>query len=180
MKTVCVFCGSSSGADPAYVEAARRVGHLLATSGQRLVYGGGRVGLMGALADAALAAGGQVVGVIPKALVDREMAHRGVSELRIVGSLHERKALMYGMSDAFVTLPGGLGTLEEFFEAWTLAQLGLLPKPIGLLEVNGYFAPLLRFLDGIVEQQFVRSRDRGMLAVGTDPEELLGRMAAGC
>lgn len=179
MKTVCVFCGASAGAGPAYVGAARRVGELLAGSGRRLVYGGGRVGLMGALADAALAAGGEVVGVIPKALVDREMAHRGVTELRVVGSLHERKALMYGMSDAFITLPGGLGTLEEFFEAWTLAQLGLLPKPIALLEVNGFFAPLLEFLDGIVDRQLVRPEDRKMLLVGSDPEALLQRMARG-
>lgn len=162
-----------------FVEVARRAGALLAGSGRRLVYGGGRVGLMGALADAALAAGGDVVGVIPRALVDRELAHRGVTDLRVVGSLHERKALMYGMSDAFITLPGGLGTLEEFFEAWTLAQLGLLPKPIGLLEVNGFFAPLLQFLDGVVEKRLIRAQDRAMLLVGNDPEELLRRMAGG-
>ncbi len=179
MKTVCVFCGSSSGADPAYVGAARLVGKLVAASGVRLVYGGGRVGLMGALADAAIAAGGEVVGVIPKALVDRELAHRGVTDLRVVGSLHERKALMYGMSDAFITLPGGLGTLEEFFEAWTLAQLGLLPKPIGLLEVNGFFTPLLNYLDGVVGSGLIRPDDRQMLLVDSDPESLLRRMAGG-
>lgn len=151
----------------------------MAGSGRRLVYGGGRVGLMGALADAALAAGGDVVGVIPRALVDRELAHRGVTDLRVVGSLHERKALMYGMSDAFITLPGGLGTLEEFFEAWTLAQLGLLPKPIALLEVNGFFAPLLQFLDGVVEKRLIRPQDRAMLLVGNDPEDVLRRMAGG-
>ena len=151
----------------------------MAGSGRRLVYGGGRGGLMGALADAALAAGGDVVGVIPRALVDRELAHRGVTDLRVVGSLHERKALMYGMSDAFITLPGGLGTLEEFFEAWTLAQLGLLPKPIALLEVNGFFAPLLQFLDGVVEKRLIRPQDRAMLLVGNDPEDVLRRMAGG-
>lgn len=177
MNSVCVFCGSNSGQDPAYVEAAKKVGHLLATSGRRLVYGGGRVGLMGALADSVLAAGGDVVGVIPKALVDREWAHQGVTDLRVVGSMHERKGLMYGMSDGFLALPGGLGTLEEFFEAWTLAQLGLLPKPIALLEVNGFFAPLLSFLDGIVENGLVRPSDREMLLVGEDPADLLRRMA---
>jgi uncharacterized protein (TIGR00730 family) len=177
VKSVCVFCGASPGADPAFVAGAREVGRLLAESGRTLVYGGGCVGLMGAVADAALAAGGRVVGIIPKALVEREVAHRGLTELRVVGSMHERKAAMADSADGFLTLPGGLGTLEEFFEVWTWGQLGLHSKPHGLLDVNGFFGPLLTFVDRLVEQRFVRPEHRAMLLVGGDPASLLASMA---
>jgi hypothetical protein len=177
LRTVCVFCGSSPGAHPAYVEAARALGGLLAASGRRLVYGGGRVGLMGAVADAALAGGGQVVGVIPQALVAREVAHEGLTELRVVRSMHERKATMAELSDGFVVLPGGLGTLEELFEVWTWGQLGLHAKPYGLLDVAGFYAPLLAFLDHQVDQRFVRAEHRALLHVDADAARLLERMA---
>jgi uncharacterized protein (TIGR00730 family) len=178
MRSVCVYCGASPGADPAFAVAAAAVGRLLVEAGRTLVYGGGRVGLMGAVADAALAAGGRVVGVIPTALMDKELAHRGLSELRVVGSMHERKAVMADLADGFLTLPGGLGTLEEFFETWTWGQLGLHAKPYGLLDVGGFFGPLLGFLDRLVEQRFVRPEHRAMLRVGTDPAALLADMAA--
>jgi uncharacterized protein (TIGR00730 family) len=178
MQSVCVYCGSSPGADPAFAVAAGFVGRLLAQSGRTLVYGGGRAGLMGTVADAALAAGGRVVGVIPQALVDKEVAHRGLSDLQVVGSMHERKALMADLADGFLALPGGLGTLEEFFEAWTWGQLGLHTKPYGLLDVGGFVGPLLGFLDRLVEQRFVRPAHRAMLLVGSDPSALLAGMAA--
>lgn len=178
MKSVCVYCGSSSGTDPAFAAAARTVGRLLAGSGRTLVYGGGRVGLMGALADAALAAGGRVIGVIPRAMVDRELAHQGLTELRVVGSMHERKALMAELADGFLALPGGLGTLEELFEAWTWAQLGIHAKPFGLLDVSGLFGPLLGFLDRLVEQRFVRPEHRALLQVDSDSAALLAAMAS--
>jgi uncharacterized protein (TIGR00730 family) len=178
MQSVCVYCGSSPGADPAFVSAAGTVGRLIAESGRILVYGGGHVGLMGAVADGALAAGGRVIGVIPQALVDKELAHRGLTELHVVGSMHERKALMADLSDGFLGLPGGIGTLEEFFEAWTWAQLGLHAKPFGLLDVAGFFGPLLTFLDQLVEQRFVRPEHRAMLLVDGDAVVLLSKMAA--
>jgi uncharacterized protein (TIGR00730 family) len=177
VRSVCVYCGSSPGADPAFADAAGEVGRLLAASGRTLVYGGGRVGLMGVVADAALGAGGRVIGVIPQALVDKEMAHHGLSELRVVGSMHERKALMADLSDGFLALPGGIGTMEEFFEVWTWGQLGLHAKPYGLLNVGGFFAPLLAFLDRLVEQRFVRPEHRAMLLVGGDANGLLTDMA---
>jgi uncharacterized protein (TIGR00730 family) len=176
MRTVCVYCGSSPGVNPAYVAAAGAVGRLLASSGRTLVYGGGRVGMMGAVADAALAAGGRVIGVIPRSLVEKELAHRGVTELRIVASMHERKATMADHADAFVALPGGVGTLEEIFEAWTWGQLGIHAKPYGLLDVGGFFSPLLRFLDQVVAAGFIRQEHRDMLLVDTDPAALLDRM----
>jgi len=176
LKSICIFCGSASGADPAYAAAAAEVGRLLAASERTLVYGGGDVGLMGAAADAAIAAGGKVIGVIPQALVDREVAHRGISELRIVASMHERKALMAELSDGFLILPGGIGTLEEFFETWTWAQLGLHAKPFGLLDVNGFYQPLLQFLDRLVEQRFVKQKYRELLLVGRDPAKLIAAM----
>ncbi|MGH7514199.1 MAG: TIGR00730 family Rossman fold protein [Gemmatimonadales bacterium] len=178
MRRVCVFCGSSSGRDPAYRRLAEALGRTLAGRGLGVVYGGGRVGLMGALADAALGAGGEVIGVIPQALMDREIGHRGLSELRIVGSMHERKALMAELADGFVALPGGIGTLEELFEVWTWAQLGLHRKPCGLLDADGFFRPLVEFLDHLVRSGFVQSAHRGMLHTAESPEALLAAFAA--
>lgn len=177
MRTLCVYCGSSPGADPAFVAAARAVGEAIAASGRRLVYGGGRVGLMGAVADAALAAGGEVVGVIPEALVAREAAHPGLTELRVVRSMHDRKALLADLADGFLALPGGLGTLEELFEAWTWGQLGIHAKPYGLLNVAGLFDPLLAFLDDLVGQRFIQPEHRAMLRVGGEPAALIAEMA---
>ncbi|MPZ83857.1 MAG: TIGR00730 family Rossman fold protein [Actinophytocola sp.] len=174
---VCVFCGSSPGTDPGYRAAATTVGRTLADRGVGLVYGGARVGTMGVVADAALAAGGEVTGVIPKALVDREVAHTGLSDLRVVADLHERKALMASLADAFLVLPGGVGTLEEFFEVFTWAQLGLHRKPIALLDVAGYYQPMLRFLDHMAGQGFLSGEYRGMLIVDTDVAAVLDRYA---
>lgn len=176
MQTICVFCGARAGADPTYAEAARRFGAHLGATGRILVYGGGQVGMMGILADAALAAGGRVIGVIPRALVDRELAHPSLTELRVVGSMHERKAAMAELAQGFVALPGGIGTLEELFEIWTWGQLGLHEKPCGLLEVNGFFASLLAFLDRVAGQGFLRPEHRQMLLVDSQPERLLDRM----
>ena len=176
MRRVCVFCGSSLGADPAYAQAARRFGKLLAQEGLGLVYGGGRVGVMGALADAVLAEQGEVVGVIPEVLQIKERAHTGLTELKLVSSMHERKALMADLSDAFVALPGGMGTLDEFCEVVTWAQLGLHDKPCGLLDVGGYFAPFVAFLDHAVEAGFVRREHRQMISVEADPERMLARL----
>ncbi len=178
LRRVCVYCGSNAGVRPAYAEAARRLGDLLGARSIGLVYGGGNVGLMGLVADAALAAGAEVIGVIPQALVDRELAHQGVTELRIVGTMHERKALMAELADAFVALPGGLGTLDELFEVWTWAQLGLHAKPIGLLEIEGFFVPLVAHLDRATAEGFVRAEQRAMLVVEDDAERLLERFAA--
>jgi uncharacterized protein (TIGR00730 family) len=177
LRRLCVYCGSSPGADPRYAGAARAVGGLLARRGIGLVYGGGNVGLMGAVADAAMAAGGEVVGVIPQALLDREVGHRGVTELRVVASMHERKALMAELSDGFLALPGGIGTLEELVEVYTWAQLGLHRKPIGLLDVAGFYASLVAFLDHAVAERFLRPEHRATLLVGDDAEALLRRMA---
>jgi uncharacterized protein (TIGR00730 family) len=177
LSSVCVFCGSNAGADPAYVAAAEAVGAGLAGRGIRVVYGGTRVGLMGALAESARAAGGEVVGVIPRQIVDLEVGHTGLDDLRVVGSMHERKALMAELADAFITLPGGIGTLEEMFEVFTWAQLGLHRKPLGLLDVNGYFEPLAAFLDRAVAQRFLRPDTRGMLAVEQSFEALMDRFA---
>jgi uncharacterized protein (TIGR00730 family) len=176
INSVCVFCGSSPGARPDYTVAAQRLGHALASSRKRLIYGGGNVGLMGVLADAALEGGGEVTGVIPRHLVDREVAHSGLSYLRIVDSMHQRKWLMADLSDAFVVLPGGLGTLEEFFEVWTWGQLGLHRKPYGLLNVAGYFDPLLAFLDHAVDERFVSSDHRALLRVADDVDDLLASL----
>ncbi len=175
---MCVFCGASSGRRPAYVSAAEALGRELARRGTTLVTGGGRVGLMGAVADATLGAGGRVVGVIPQSLVDREVAHRGLSELRVVSTLHERKAEMARLADAFVALPGGLGTLEELSEVASWAQLALHDKPIGLLDVEGYFDGLLRFLDHAVDERFLAPVHRAMLVVRTEPAPLLDALAA--
>jgi len=173
MQRLCVFCGSSPGGDPAYAAATAELGEALALAGIGIVYGGASVGLMGTLADAAAAAGGEVVGVIPQALVDREIAHPALSELHVVGSMHERKALMAELSDGFVALPGGTGTLDELFEVYTWAQLGLHSKPLGLLDVRGYFARLVGFLDHAVQERFVTAEHRDMLVVEDRADALL-------
>jgi uncharacterized protein (TIGR00730 family) len=178
IRSLCVYCGSNPGRDPAYGEAAAELARLLAGRGIRIVYGGGKVGLMGRLADEALAAGGEVVGVIPQHLVDREIGHAGVTDLRVVGSMHERKALMAELADAFVALPGGVGTLEELVEVYTWAQLGLHRKPLGLLDVAGYYRPLTAFLDAAVDAAFLREAHRAMLLVDATPAGLLERLAA--
>ena len=178
MKSVCVYCGSSLGTDPAYLQAARQLATALATRRLRVVYGGASVGLMGAVADAALAAGGEVVGVIPQVLVDREVAHRGLTELHTVADMHERKARMAELSDAFVALPGGLGTLEELVEVATWSQLRLHDKPIGLLGVRDYWRPLEQLLDHMVGEGFLRAAGRELLLAETDPDALLDRLAA--
>jgi uncharacterized protein (TIGR00730 family) len=173
MKSLCVFCGSSSGRSPGYSRAATRLGGRLAAAGVTLVYGGGGVGLMGVLADAVIDGGGHVVGVIPEALVARELAHPRVSDMRVVSDMHTRKALMADLADAIAALPGGLGTLDELFEALTWAQLGLHPKPIGLLNVEGYFAPLLALIDHAVVEGFVAPGGRSLILDETDPDRLL-------
>jgi uncharacterized protein (TIGR00730 family) len=178
MQRLCVFCGSSPGHDPAYSALAAQFGRTLAQRRIGVVYGGGRVGLMGALADAALAAGGEVVGVIPQMLLDREHGHRGLTQLRVVDSMHARKALMAELADGFVALPGGIGTLEEIFEVWTWAQLGMHRKPCGLLDVDGFFTPLVSFLDHVVASGFLRPASRAMLTVAASPDELLAQFSA--
>jgi len=178
IRSICVFCGASSGRDPAYAAAAASTGETLARRGIRLVYGGGRLGLMGAIADAALAAGGAVVGVIPLGLVERELAHPGLTELRVVDTLHERKARMAELADAFLALPGGLGTLEELAEVLSWAQLDLHAKPIGLLDVGGYFGALEGFLDHAVAEGFIAERHRRLLLRDDDLDRLLHRFDA--
>lgn len=173
MQTVCVFSGSSPGTHAAYASTARRLGAELAERGTRLVYGGASVGLMGIVADSVLEAGGTVVGVIPQQLVDKELAHPGLSELRVTASMHERKALMADLSDGFVALPGGYGTLEEFAEVLTWSQLGLQEKPCGLLNVADFYTPLLAFLDHATSEGFIRDEHRGLVLSDTDPARLL-------
>src|SRR5689334_964959 len=175
---VCVFCGASPGNEARYVDAARAVGAGLAERGIGVVYGGGRVGLMGAVADAALTAGGEVIGVIPQGLVDRELAHPGLTELRVVDTLHERKAEMADLADAFIALPGGLGTLEELSEVVSWAQLELHSKPIGLLDVDGYYGPLEQFLDRAVAEAFLAERHRRWLLRAESLDELLAAFEA--
>jgi len=178
MKSICVFCGSSSGFDPRFAEAARAVGDHLASADVRLIYGGGKIGLMGTLADAALAAGGEVIGVIPRMLIEREVGHEGLTELRIVESMLERKTHMVELSDGFIALPGGTGTLDELFEVWTWAQLGLHTKPLGILDVAGFYGGLIEFLDHVARQGFARQEQRSMLLIDDDPGRLLDRMRA--
>lgn len=178
MQRVCVFCGSSMGGDPIYANAARHLGGLLAARGLALVFGGGHVGLMGVLADTVLAGGGQVIGIIPTHLEQKELAHRRLTELHVVGSMHERKAMMADKGDAFIALPGGYGTFEEFFESVTWAQLGLHAKPCGLLNVNGFYEPLLALVDHAVTQGFIRASHRDMLLVDEEPARLLDRLQA--
>jgi uncharacterized protein (TIGR00730 family) len=178
VKRVCVFSGSSPGADLAYRAAARDLGSRLAERGVEVVYGGASVGLMGAVADAAMEAGGHVIGVIPRSLVDREVAHPALGDLRVVETMHERKALMAELSDAFVALPGGVGTLEELFEVYTWNQLGLHAKPLGLFNVRGYFDGLVRFLDHAVAERFVTPKHRAMLLVDEDLDALIDGLDA--
>jgi uncharacterized protein (TIGR00730 family) len=175
VRAVCVFCGSNAGARDDYLEAARATGKAIAGRGLTLVYGGAAVGLMGALADAAIEARGEVVGVIPEALVRREIAHPHLTALHSVGSMHERKAMMSDLSDAFLALPGGAGTLEELFEVWTWGQLGHHAKPVGLLNVAGYFDALLGFLDHVTGERFMRKEHRDMLIAEDDPPRILDR-----
>ena len=177
IPTLCVFCGSAAGARPEYLVAARALGRAAAERGVEIVYGGARVGLMGAVADAALAAGGTVTGVIPRALVDREIAHDGLTRLHVVASMHERKATMARLSDAFVALPGGIGTLEELFEVWTWAHLGVHTKPCALLDVAGFWRPLLAALDRMAAEGFIRADVRAMLLEASDADELFTRLA---
>jgi uncharacterized protein (TIGR00730 family) len=178
LRRVCVFCGSSPGRRPEYAGAAAALGQRLASESIGVVYGGGRVGVMGSLAEAALAAGGEVIGVIPRQLVGREIAHTGLTELHVVDSMHARKALMSELSDAFVALPGGLGTLEETFEMLTWTQLGVHEKPVGLLDVAGYFGRLRDFLDHTVAEGFVSAQNRGLVMTETEPSPLLNRLRA--
>jgi uncharacterized protein (TIGR00730 family) len=177
MRSVCVFCGSSLGNRPIYAEAAATLGRLLAERGMGLVYGGGDIGLMGVLADAAITAGGEVTGVIPEALMRFEgVGHIDRVSLHVVGSMHERKSLMAQLSDAFIALPGGIGTMEEMFETWTWGQLGLHAKPLGLLDVGGFYGHLHSFLDHMVDEGFLKARHRDMVAVESDPIALLARL----
>lgn len=178
MKRICVFCASSFGARPAYRQAAHDLGTLLAVRGLEVVYGGAKVGLMGTVADAAMAAGGKVIGVIPEALLLKEIAHSGLTELRVVHSMHERKALMASLSDAFVALPGGFGTFEEFCEVVTWAQLGLHRKPCGLLNIAGYYDSLLAMFDHAVDEQLLRPENRAIVLAAAEAPALLDRMAA--
>jgi uncharacterized protein (TIGR00730 family) len=177
LKRVCVFCGSSIGNNPAYREAAEALGKLLAARGIGLVYGGGNVGLMGVIAETVLAAGGEVIGVIPQALADREIAHVGVTDLRVVDSMHTRKAMMADLSDAFIAMPGGVGTFEEFFEAVTWTQLGVHRKPCGLLNAGAFYTPLAAFIDLAVTEGFIKPLHRAMIVVDDHPERLLDALA---
>jgi uncharacterized protein (TIGR00730 family) len=175
MRRVCVFCGSNSGARPEYAAAARDVAAALVRNDLELVYGGGRVGLMGVIADEVLRLGGRAIGVIPRNLLLREVGHTSLTELRVVETMHERKALMAELSDAFIAMPGGLGTLEEIFEVWTWAQLGMHRKPCGFLDVAGYYASLMQFLDNAVRERFVREETRAVAIIESDPETMLAR-----
>jgi uncharacterized protein (TIGR00730 family) len=173
---IAVFCGSSYGDDPKYAECARDVGRYMASQGIDLVFGGGKVGLMGEIADAVLAGGGQVFGVIPESLRDRELAHPGLTDLKVVSGMHERKALMAAQADAFVALPGGPGTMDELFEAWTWAQLGYHDKPCAIYNAFGYYDPLLSFLDTMTDSGFMKPHHRQMLVVESEPEALLNAL----
>ena len=178
MKRLAVYCGSATPADPVYIDAARAVGLALAKRGIGIVYGGGRLGLMGAVADGALAGGGEVIGVIPEALVGAEVAHRDLTELRIVPGMHERKRAFTDLSDGFLTLPGGVGTMDELWEAISWAQLGYHDKPVGLLNVAGFYDGLIAFNAHMIEVGFIRPQHAGILIVDTDLDALLGKMAA--
>ena len=177
MKRICVFCGSSVGGNPAYAEAAITLGGLLATKKIGLVYGGGNVGLMGVIADAVLEAGGEVIGVIPHSLAQREIEHQGLTQLHVVASMHTRKAMMAELADAFIAMPGGVGTFEEFFEAVTWTQLGLHRKPCGLLNVAGFYTPLAAFIDQAVSEGFIKPVHRASIVVDDNAERLLDTLA---
>jgi uncharacterized protein (TIGR00730 family) len=176
LSSLCVFCGSSPGHDPVFTRTAWAVGELLASRHITLVYGGAQIGLMGSVADAALANGGKVIGVIPKRLMDKELGHGGLSELLVVDSMAQRKERMMELSDAFMALPGSIGTLDELFEVWTATQLGLHTKPCGLLNLNGYFDHLLAFLQRVEQEGFMRAPHRTLLQVADDPLALLGKL----
>jgi uncharacterized protein (TIGR00730 family) len=175
--SICVYCGSRHGARPTYTAAAQALGRAIGTRGWQLVYGGGKVGLMGEVADATLAAGGRVVGVIPESLEKREVGHRGLHELHVVPTMHVRKQMMAERADLFVALPGGIGTLEELYEVWTWRQLGYHDQPIGLLNVDGYFDSLLRFMDHTVAEGFLSAAQHDHLIVGSEPVGLLEQLA---
>ncbi len=176
IRRLCVYCGSSAGARPEYEGAATALGRLLAERDIELVYGGGHVGLMGAIADGALAAGGRVIGVIPRALMDRELGHTGIQDLRVVADMHERKMTMAGLADAFIAMPGGWGTIEELAEMLTWLQLAIHAKPIGVLNVAGYFDPFLAFAERMIEERFVRVEHRQLFSVESEPAALLERL----
>lgn len=178
LRRVCVFCGSSPGHGPSFLDSADRLGRAIARRGWEIVYGGAHVGLMGRVADAALAEGGRVIGVIPRSMVEREIAHTGLSELHVVTSMHERKAMMEQLSDGFVALPGGMGTFEEICEIFTWGQLGLHTKPCALMNVGGYYDPFLQMLDQAVSAGFLRPAYRDMVLVDDDPDRLLSRFAS--
>jgi uncharacterized protein (TIGR00730 family) len=177
MQRICVFCGSSVGVRPVYREAAECLGRTLVRRGLGMVFGGGRIGLMGVLANAVLEAGGEAIGVIPQSLMDKELGHLGLTELRVVGSMHERKAMMAELSDAFIALPGGYGTLDEFCEVVTWSQLGLHRKPCGMLNVDGYYDPILALFDHAVREEFIRPSHRGLILVDADAGRLLDVLA---
>jgi uncharacterized protein (TIGR00730 family) len=178
LKRICVYCGSSVGGRPAYKEAAQCLGELMAERGIGLVFGGGCIGLMGVVADAVLARGGEAIGVIPQSLVRREIGHRGVTKLHVVETMHQRKALMADLSDAFIALPGGYGTLEEICETITWSQLGIQQKPCGLLNIENYWDGMLQFLDHAVEEEFVRPENRPLVLVASSPEGMLERLVS--
>ncbi|MBZ0136182.1 MAG: TIGR00730 family Rossman fold protein [Planctomycetes bacterium] len=178
MKSICVYCGAAAGNKPEFLQAARAFGELVAKRGMKLVYGGGHVGLMGVVADAALNAGGYVEGVIPQSMADKELAHTGIQKLHVVESMHDRKKLMAELSDAFVALPGGIGTLDELFEIWTWRQIRLHDKPIGLLNVNGYWDKLLELADNMDAHDFLHRNARAMIVSDSDPVRLLELLGA--
>jgi len=175
--SICVYCGSRHGARTSYTDAARALGSAIGSRGWQLVYGGGNVGLMGEVADAVLAAGGRVVGVIPESLMQREVGHRGLTELHVVPTMHQRKQMMAERADAFIALPGGIGTLEELYEVWTWRQLGYHRQPIGLLNIDGFYDTLLAFMQQTVDEGFLSAQQLAAVEVGTDPVEMLLRLA---
>ncbi|TBU88512.1 TIGR00730 family Rossman fold protein [Stutzerimonas kirkiae] len=178
LRSICVFCGANTGANPAYQAAASELGRIFAANHIRLIYGGGAVGLMGVVADACMAAGGEVIGIIPQSLKNSEIGHEGLTRLEVVDGMHARKARMAELAEGFIALPGGLGTLEELFEVWTWGQLGYHSKPMGLLDVHGFYSKLSHFLDHLVDERFVRQEQRAMLQRSESPLELLELMSA--